>query len=381
MSTRRVILKVGGAAIVLTAGAGAAWALTRTPMSVRAPWEAAAKGFGDPRLDALAYAVLAPNPHNMQPWRVRLDGEDEFTLYADLTRLLPETDPKDRQIVIGFGAFLELFRQAVAEKGFRAEIAPFPEGESVPRLDARPIARVRMVRDPAVVRDPLFGEALARRTNRTPFEARAIDQDVLERIKAASVPGVFADAVTDSDRIAEVRRIADEAWGVEWGLERTRRETIKVTRIGKAEIDAAPYGICLSGPLLEALGGVGVLTRERMDEPGTAAYEQTLSTYADAIAAAPNFLFSTTSTNARADQIEAGRAWVRMHLAATKEGLAFHPLSQALQEFPEMADPYRAIHYALASGGGVVQMLARIGYAKDVPAAPREPLEAHILKG
>lgn len=381
MASRRGVLRIGGAALLLTAAGAAGWALTRAPRAARAPWGAAAKGFGDARLDALAYAILAPNPHNMQPWRVRLEGEDSFTLYADRSRLLPETDPYNRQIVVGFGAFLELFRQAAAEKGAGAEIALFPEGEPRPHLDGRPIARVRLVPGAVTERDPLFGLALQRRTNRSPFEARRIDGALIDRIKAATVPGVFADAVAGADevRIAGVKRLAEEAWRIEWGLDRTRRETIAVTRVGKREIEERPYGIALGGPMLEALGAAGILTPERMDDPKSTAYEQTQAAYSAAIAATPAFLFTTTSTNSRGDQIEAGRSWVRMQLAATREGLAFHPLSQALQEFPEMAEPYRRIHELLASGGGIVQMLVRIGYAKSVPAAPREPLRAHLL--
>ena len=103
------------------------------------PWRAApASTATDPRLRAAAWAVLAPNPHNRQPWLMRLDGTDTMTLFCDLDRRLPETDPFDRQILIGLGAFLELFRLALLEQGLDASITPFPEGEPQPRLDARP---------------------------------------------------------------------------------------------------------------------------------------------------------------------------------------------------------------------------------------------------
>ena len=76
---RRTLLVTGGAAIALLGGAGA-WLGTRKSVSARQPWEAASTGFGDPRLDAMAYAILAPNAHNMQPWQARLDGDDTLTL-------------------------------------------------------------------------------------------------------------------------------------------------------------------------------------------------------------------------------------------------------------------------------------------------------------
>ncbi|MDP6702801.1 MAG: twin-arginine translocation pathway signal protein, partial [Candidatus Latescibacteria bacterium] len=100
---RRSLLKLGGAtALVLTAGAGA-FLMTRTPSRALAPWQAAGTGYSDPRLQALSYAILAPNPHNRQPWLVDLREHDELTLYSDPDRVLPETDPFQRQIVIGLG--------------------------------------------------------------------------------------------------------------------------------------------------------------------------------------------------------------------------------------------------------------------------------------
>lgn len=377
--TRRAVLTAGGAAIVVVGAGAAGWALTRTPKEALLPWSAAGDSFGDRRLDALAFAILAPSPHNMQPWRVRLEGENGLLLLADLTRMLPETDPPNRQITIGFGAFLELLRQAAAERGARAEIEPFPEGENALVLDERPVARVRFIDDPAAARDPLFADVLRRRTNRQPFAARAVAAADLERVKAASVAGVYADATLDSERVAELKAVARAAWEIEWRLDRTRAESIAVMRIGRREIEDEPWGLTLAGPMLEALGGVGFLTREKMDAPGEAAFEQGLSTYVGAIDTAAGFIWATTPTNTRRDQIEAGRAWVRMQLAASGAGLAFHPLSQALQEFPEMAEQYRRIHALLAAGGGIVQMLARVGYAEAPPPAPREALAAKLI--
>ncbi|HQF31619.1 MAG TPA: twin-arginine translocation pathway signal protein, partial [Hyphomicrobiales bacterium] len=67
------------------------------------------------------------------------------------------------------------------------------------------------------------------------------------------------------------------------------------------------------------------------------------------------------------------------HLAATLAGLAFHPLSQALEEYPEMAGPYREVHDLLAPPGHTVQMLVRLGYAPAVAPSPRWPLAERMV--
>lgn len=379
MATRRAILQTGGAAVLIV-GAGA-WALTRAPEKARAPWSAAGGSFGDARLDCLAFAILAPNPHNMQPWRITLAGEDEIVLHCDLARRLPETDPPSRQITIGFGAFIELLRQAAAERGLAAIVTPFPEGEPQPNLDERPIARIRLAPDAAAARDPLFAATLSRRTNRAPFEGRAVEPEALSRIAAVTLPGVVVRATIEASEIADLKRLAKDAWAIEWGLDRTRRESIAVTRVGKAAIEAEPWGLSLAGPMLEALKIAGFLTPEKMDGPGNPAYDQALSGYAAAIDATPAFLSAATATNTRADQLATGAAWVRMQQAATLAGVAFQPLSQALQEFPEMAPAYDRAHEMLAhQQGATVQMLTRLGYAKAPPPAPREALEAKLVK-
>lgn len=61
----------------------------------RSAWDPAkmANQQDDIRLKMLCYAILAPNPHNKQPWLVELSGEDAITLYIDREHLLPMTDP------------------------------------------------------------------------------------------------------------------------------------------------------------------------------------------------------------------------------------------------------------------------------------------------
>jgi hypothetical protein len=85
-----------------------------------------------------------------------------------------------------------------------------------------------------------------------------------------------------------------------------------------------------------------------------------------------------TADNRRATQLAVGADWVRLNLAAAAAGLGLHPLSQALQEFPEMAALYAEVHARLAPQGGTVQMLGRIGYGPETGPSPRWPLETRI---
>ena len=99
LSRRNVLALVGGGTIV-AASSFAGYAVARAPRSALAPWDAAGT-YAEPRARALSYALLAPNPHNRQPWVVDLSSPDEVVLYVDTERMLPHTDPFNRQITIG----------------------------------------------------------------------------------------------------------------------------------------------------------------------------------------------------------------------------------------------------------------------------------------
>ncbi|MDQ7069355.1 MAG: hypothetical protein Q9M48_01160 [Rhodobacterales bacterium] len=139
---RRKFLSIVGGGVVLAATGAGGFLATRTPQKALAPWGKAGN-YEEPRRRALSYAILAPNPHNRQPWVVDLSQSGKIFLYVDTDRMLPHTDPYNRQITIGLGCFLEMLRMAAAQDGYRATIKAFPEGSDSAALDRRPVAEVR----------------------------------------------------------------------------------------------------------------------------------------------------------------------------------------------------------------------------------------------
>ena len=377
---RRKFLTIAGSAGVIVAAGAAGFAATRTPTAALQPWQDAGSLYTDPMRRALSYAILAPNPHNRQPWIVDLISDREAVLTCDLGRLLPATDPNHRQIVIGLGCFLEAFSLAASEQGYRAEIDVFPEGGTTDALDKRPIAQLSLVKDEAAVPDPLFAQILRRHTNRNPYDGdRAIEDDVLKRMQRAAPSTVRVGTVGDGSRLLDLRSLTRDAMFGEMRTPQAHRESIDLMRIGRSEIEANPDGISLGGPLLEALSLAGLLTRESLSDPDSGAFQSGLDMIESGAMTAMGFVWINTAGNSRLAQIEAGRAYMRAALQATADGLAMQPMSQALQEYPEMAEYYETVHSWLAEDRGErVQMLVRLGYAKDVGPAPRWPLETRL---
>lgn len=374
LSRRRMITLVGGG-FVLAATAPIAAIATRTPRTALSPWAITPET--EPRRRALAFALLAPNPHNRQPWLVDLGEPDTVTLYVDTARLLPHTDPFNRQITIGLGCFLDLMRMAASHDGYRVTITPFPEGEDAAGLDARPIARATFAPDPALTPDPLFAHALSRRSTKEPFDTtRPLPADTLTLLQAAA-PRLAG--TLDPAQVAKWRAFTHEALRIEIETPVTYRESVDLFRIGRAEVDANPDGIDFTGPLFELMGATGLFTREAALDTASQAYKAGLEAVYANTDTAMGHVWLTTATNTRADQLACGADWLRVNLAATAAGVAFQPLSQALQEYPEMAEMYKDLHLTLAPQGGTVQMLARIGYGPTVPPSPRWPLDAKII--
>src|SRR5207249_1838124 len=147
----------------------------------------------------------------------------------------------DRQIVIGLGAFIEMASLAASTLGARLEVVPFPQGEPAPRLDTRPIAHLRLVREQGVAPDPLFAHIKARRTNRQPFDlARLPTPQAVAALRALSTPQAAVAVATDAAGVARLRDLTRDAWLVETETHRTHMESVDLMRIGRAEIDANP---------------------------------------------------------------------------------------------------------------------------------------------
>jgi hypothetical protein len=374
MASRRGVLKLIGGGVVLAAVAGGGWYVANNPSkAARAAWKEAGTP-AEKRRRFLSYALLAPNPHNRQPWLVELLGEDELTLYCDLDRRLPETDPFDRQIVTGCGAFLELFALAAASEGYRAEITPFPEGGPALRLDARPVARVRLLAD-AAERDPAFDQILKRRTNRNNYEAREVAADVRTQLEAAGSTNGFRLRTTGEGELAgKLRDLTWRAHEREMLTHHTLKESVDLMRIGNAEIERYRDGISLDGQMIAFASMAGMISREALLDPKSEAFKMGMDQYREMAASARSFAW-LTGPEGRTAEIDAGRAYARFALKAAELGLAVHPWSQSLQEFAEMRPLYDEVH-SLIGGGERVHMLVRIGYAAADTTAPRRGLGA-----
>jgi len=376
---RRKFLKVlGMTSLVVAAGGGTAGYFLSEPGVdyPDEPWSSAGSPYQDPRMRALSYAILAPNPHNRQPWLFQLDDQMGITLYCQLDRRLPETDPYDRQIMIGLGCFSELLRMAAAEYGYDARIEWFPAGmPDGKRLNELPVAQVDFIKGSTP--DPLFKQVLKRRSTKEPFDTlRQVDNATLAALKGND-PNI--QTVNDTGLVAKLRDLTMDAFMVEIDTPRTYKESIDLMRIGNKQVAANPDGIDLGGGFFSIMKNLGLITPEKLADPNSTAFKQGIPPFRDIMYSSMAYSWISSPGNTRMDQVNAGIKYLISNLKAAELGLSMHPISQALQEYPEMSVLYRELHELMAvKSPGRIQMLARLGYGPQVDFSPRWPLKSRI---
>ncbi len=382
MQRRQMIRLVGGGAVM--AAAAASGCSAAYPDEALAAW----RGPGDEpdlRRWALGHAILAPSPHNRQPWLVDLREPDAIVLHVDRSRLLPETDPWFRQIMIGQGTFIEALALALRQRGLVPVVTLFPQGEFEARsVDDRPVARIGWSEPGAAagaVADPLFAQLRHRVTAKVDYDtARTVDPTVLARLAGAfAEPSVRFDSTVAPDRLVALRTLCIDAAKVELLTRRTVMESIALTRVGPAEIARHRDGISLNAPFVRLIDALGGFDRAKPPAEGSAAYRQMMSRFEGHSRTATGFFWLATEPTRRAE-VAAGRAYLRVQLRATELGLQVHPMSQAPQEFEEMQQHHQRMRALLlgsaaADARTVVQMFCRVGYCTPTQHSPRRPLD------
>jgi hypothetical protein len=330
----------------------------------------------------LAHALLAPNPHNRQPWIADLRESNRIHLFCDGERLLPETDPFGRQILIGCGAFIELAVIAAAQRGVAAGVELFPDGTPADQqlpMGSR-VATLVVGETGTAPSDSLFAQIVRRHTRKSAYAMdRPLPEEVVRSwVESASGFGLRSGVVSGPAAMDTIRRITREAYEIEATTARTWLESARLMRIGPSAIAANPDGISLNSLMVRALHAVGVFDPMEVPAKGSKSLQRVMDRWIP-FETASGFLWLASPTNTRIMQVNTGRAYVRAHLLATEAGVDMHPLSQALQEFPEMRGPREAIHQSLGLGvaGETLQMLSRVGFATEARGpSPRRSVES-----
>ena len=329
----------------------------------------------------VAAAVLAASAHNSQPWRFTV-GPGEILVHADFDRGLGAMDPYEREMFIGIGCALENMAIAAPGAGLATEIALRP-------TSSRELAaRVRLTPAPEAVTHRLEAAITRRRTDRGPYAlAREIDDETLDALQAEVAGSGDHELVFLPCKSEEARRFGaltleatqDIIADVPMSLDSAHRDRLDQTLIDERR----------DGPTMEAQGlapWLANLARPGPQTPEQAAHSVWLKdTRQVQLATAAHFGLFVVPAHRLLDDVaslEVGRAWQRLHLAATLRGLACQPMNQIparicrerqLGHEPKMQS---AVEQQLFLNGGLPTFCFRIGLpTREAPHGPRRPVE------
>ncbi len=290
----------------------------------------------------LEHAVRAPSVLNTQPWRFVVD-KGAVHVYADRSRQLRSLDPLGREMTMSCGAAVLYLRVAARHAGWDTVVLPFPLRQA-PDL----VAAVTFVPRPQSGRDDVLFRALAtRRTDRHAFSSKPLPPGLAaELTRAAAAEGATVhmfEATAEKDTLARLvgAGAAQQDAAAAADVAAWHRRT------GVRHAD----GVCDEAPA-DSLGALGL---------PVAGIKSRL------VRDAPAVVVLSTAGDARADWLTAGQALARVLAVAAQHGLV-----AAYADEPVESDGLRTAVAGLV-GGGVPQVVVRIGYAEPGPATARRP--------
>lgn len=309
----------------------------------------------------LEAASLAPSLHNSQPWRFRV-LPDQIELHADLHRILPATDPEQRELRLSCGAALLNLRLALRAHGVRPLVTLLPSGYRAGVDGSGALAAVRYGGHVRQSRElaGLVQAVRTRRTNRRPF----IDAPVPASHRAALVRAAESErgwlyALSDREQHARVRdlvvgahreQLADPSFQAElaaWtGREGAHWDGVPVSAAGP---QPEPQDEWVLRDFTAGRGRIRVAGKDFEPEPLLV-------------------VVCSFHEGALAD-LQAGQALQQVLLTATILGLSASFLSQPIEVPHVRAKLRRALGTTLEP-----KAILRIGYGSPVPATPRRPV-------
>lgn len=364
MNRRNVL--IGAGALALTGAAltyseiqrmgsiqdyAAAVALTRRTLSAR------------PEIhDLIRYATLAPNGHNTQPWRFRVQ-EDRITILPDWARRTPVVDPDDHHVFVSLGAAAENLLIASCARGRPGTI----------RFDGTGDGSVVFSFGEGSAPEPaLFGAITRRQSTRSEYDGRSVTAADLQSLaNAALMPDVDLILITDRTQMDRVRDLVVDGNAVQLGDPAFMRELKSWIRFNPHDALTTGDGlfsVASGNPALPDWLGPGLLSLVLKPDTDNEKYTRQIRSSAGLA------LFSGAQED-KAHWVQVGRACQRFSLQATALGMKMAYVNQPSEVValrPELA--------ALAGiPGRRPDILMRFGYAEAMPFSARRPVDSVLV--
>lgn len=322
----------------------------------------------DDEIAMLSHAALAPSGHNTQPWTVDVVGPGHWRIGTDRSRWLPAVDPQNRETTLSIGAFLENLVIAARRHGRSVQY-------QVTATSTKDAALLDLRLGKAEAQDVPMEPLQRRRTVRNGYANRLLTESELSHVTArSSAFHYFARGTAGARYLSEGTIQANQ---VQAYREPAQVELADWIRWSAADQAKYRNGLTPAGMEIEGVAGWYVSHFYDRDSALTRSFrEKGLAQVRERVAEGAGWLVLEGAPGI-SGLIETGREFQRMWLRLRARGLAIHPMTQLLEETPDVAAVGRALQIS-----GTPQFLLRIGYVSDYPepVSPRMPVSRFVRR-
>lgn len=335
-------------------------------------------GLTKEEMDILYLASLAPSGHNTQPWTVKIVEPQHWIIGSARERWLPAVDPRNREVLLSIGAFLENLINA-------AEVHGYTVGMNVIAKNStdKEIIKIRLKK--GEVRDFPLEKIKTRRTVRNNFSDREIVTDDLKYIilhhkRPHLVEMMMPHGFYFPNHSPQGKHLQEGT------IEANRKQAFRdpaqeelANWIRWSNKDAEEHRNGLTPDSMEIGGIAGFYVRNfygRKSVLSKSFRDTTVDTVAKQVKTCGGWLVVTSQDSRIETLIEYGRVFEEILLKIRERKIAIHPMTQMLEENPEREAIAKELGLA-----GEVQWILRIGYLSSYPdpVSLRMPLSRLVI--
>ncbi len=302
----------------------------------------------------LETSLRSPSSHNAQMWKIKYSSPGIIEILLDKQRVLTEVDPDNREAYISIGALCESILSAAEEYSLKAVIED--------SIDESVLLRIRFENSISKVNNRFSNLIKKRCTVRGKYEKNEIDKKDINYL-CSSFPGMIEYYPRESKTGSAIAHLTKTASETQTENDSKQQELSNWFRFSKKESRDKKDGITP-----EMMGFKGLMkdiiyflfnertAMKRSFKKSTAAVTE------KQVDNCGGFFIIRSENNERESLLETGRILQRLWLRAVERDIAFHPMSQALEE----NDPKTAL-YRIIGKSDEIQMIIRAGYLKKYP--------------
>jgi nitroreductase len=320
----------------------------------------------------LETAILAPSPHNVQPWAIRIEDSRTAMLFMDLQRVLPKEDVTGMFLISAMGIFLETLAIVAASENLHlryvlcGELSEIAERIRVAE-ELLPIAKMYLENDAGA--KPEFGveHVVARATARMAYESTLVPQEALRRLtEVASARGVTFGSTADPSMIRAIADLNIAALFHDLNDANYHDEIAQWFRCGEKQERKHRDGLsnrCMSMSALElsiAKSAPGLLRVPGLSGAVAAHYRRALAT--------PCMAWLSGDFWEPKAALNSGHTLMRFWLSVTAQGLSLHPMGNLV------TNRTAAKQVESITGARNIWIIFKLGYARNVPRSLRRPV-------